>query len=226
MSQISTYETLSTPATYLSSDDGMRSSPEAAGRHRGVWKGGLQKHSSKQMLSSKGRGSDGLSSKGSDGPHKVVKKKSNVVKRAIHKIGKKAKRSSPGPPPSAGVDTSPPKVGLVFWACCPRTSLVTFLLAADSLSRLRPFFGSRLPPPVPISDKSRRGLYVDARKRTVSQSGLDLRQSDRAKLAGTRVLGGSAGAHIFLASFLRPPPRPPRPREPSARFRSTYVHHG
>ena len=118
MSQISTYETLSTPATYLSSDDGMRSSPEAAGRHRGVWKGGLQKHSVKQMLSSKGRGSDGLSSKGSDGPHKVVKKKSNVVKRAIHKIGKKAKRSSPGPPPSAGVDASPPKVGLVCGTCC------------------------------------------------------------------------------------------------------------
>eukprot|EP00752_Nemacystus_decipiens_P011356 g10090.t1 len=105
---MSTHEALLTPATYVGSDDGMRSSPEASARNRGRWKGGLRGHSSAspQLVNSKGVG---------NGPHKVFKTKSkpNVIKRAIHKIGKKTKKSSSGTPPSsssAGVDTTPPKI--------------------------------------------------------------------------------------------------------------------
>lgn len=101
---MSTYETLLTPATYVEGDDAMRPSPEASARHRGRWKSGVRKHLSPQLIGSKGKG---------DGPHKVVKNKSNVIKRAIHKIGKKTKKSSSHPSlssSSAGVDTTHPKV--------------------------------------------------------------------------------------------------------------------
>lgn len=109
---MSTYETLLTPATYVASDDGMRSSPGASARHRGGWKSGLRRQqSSPQLLNSKAKAS-GVH------PPKVLKKKpntSNVIKRAIHKIGKKARKSSSSSQPSpssssAGVDSTPPKV--------------------------------------------------------------------------------------------------------------------
>lgn len=150
---MSTYENLLTPATYVASDDGMRSSPEASARHRRRWKGGFRKHSlsSPQLLSSKGKG------KGSgDGPHKVVKNKPNVIKRAIHKIGKKTKRPSspPGPSSSSDVANAPPKVSLsVRWCRCTAVrrcsqwsylyeyrSRLTHALRASLVSHLCPSF--------------------------------------------------------------------------------------
>ncbi len=111
---MSTYETLLTPGTCAASDDGKIPSPEGE-RNRGRWKGGLSKSSSKRLGASGG------------GPKvvKVVPGKAektkrpaasnvNVVKRAIHKISKKTRRSSSTPfkpPPSAVDDTAPPKVG-------------------------------------------------------------------------------------------------------------------
>lgn len=136
-SMMSTYETLLTPATYVASDDEVLSSPEAPTRHRGRWKSGLlrKKSSSPQLLNSKASGSNA---------GKEVKKRpttSNVLKRAIHKIGKKAKRSSPSHPPpsssSAGLGFPPPKVRdhclhprVVLYSCRVDISFASHFLRA------------------------------------------------------------------------------------------------
>ncbi|CAM9537336.1 unnamed protein product [Ectocarpus fasciculatus] len=117
---MSNYEnTLLTPATCVASDDGMAMSPEGA-RHRGRWSGRFRKRSSHNdlLLASKTPPPATSSSITSD-PADIEKrgaKPSNIIKRAIHKINKKRRRSLPPSQPrssssrGAAVDEAPPKI--------------------------------------------------------------------------------------------------------------------
>lgn len=119
---MSTFEPLLTPATYAGSEYGM-SQPDKQRKWADVngksrrWSFStpqqlkeLRLHQSQSPLGGTDFGADvpGDDDNEATTAHRKPRKTRNVVKRAIHKIGKLKKRE-PAPPPIA--DTAPPKVG-------------------------------------------------------------------------------------------------------------------
>ncbi|CAM9801827.1 unnamed protein product [Ectocarpus sp. 6 AP-2014] len=112
--------TLLTPATCVASDDDMTMSP-AGGRHRGRWSGRFGKRSSHKdlLLTSKTPPPATTSSVTSDPAADIDKRRAktpNIIKRAVHTINKKRRRSLPPsqsrPSSSRGaaVSEEPPKI--------------------------------------------------------------------------------------------------------------------